>query len=194
MALVALVAARAEGHVAFAGQQHAADRRVVADAAEGVDQLAHGLRSERIAYLRPGDRDLGDAGPGVLVADVLVVLDRGPVDGGGGHRAGSSSRNDRTRRWKAAGVSRCGACPDPTIASNRASAIPVAIADARRQPIWSPAPATTSVGHRTSRTRSKSGSMLPCPAPRRLAARPFGRLRIRLARRAATRAGGIRSV
>ena len=54
----------------------------------------------------------------------------------------------------------------------------------------SSAPAMTSVGARTSARRSWRGSMVPCPAPRRLVARPAGRLRRRSARRRAARAGG----
>ena len=49
VALVLLVAARAERHVALAREQHAADRRVVADPREGVDQLADRLRPEGVA-------------------------------------------------------------------------------------------------------------------------------------------------
>ena len=61
---------------------------------------------------------------------------------------------------------------------------------ARAQPVGSSAPAMTSVGARTSARRSWRGSMAPCPAPRRLVARPAGRLRRRSARRRAARAGG----
>ena len=66
-----------------AGEQHDADRGVVADVPEGVDELAHGLRPEGVADVLPVDGDLGDARPGVLVADVLVVADGGPGDGHG---------------------------------------------------------------------------------------------------------------
>ena len=66
----ALVAARAERLGPCAGEQHHADRRVVARMGEGVLQLDDRLGPEGVAHLGPIDRDLGDALE-VFVADVL---------------------------------------------------------------------------------------------------------------------------
>src|SRR5699024_3731225 len=76
----ALVAARAERERPLAGEDDDADRGVLAGTLERVRELDDGLRPERVAHLRPVDRDLRDAVAGELVADVLV-LGRGlPVD------------------------------------------------------------------------------------------------------------------
>src|SRR5690606_33367467 len=64
VALVTLVAAGAERPVPGPGEQHASDRRVVADPREGVDELADRFRPERVVDLGPVDRDLRDPGPG----------------------------------------------------------------------------------------------------------------------------------
>ena len=61
LALDGHVAAGAEGRVAGAGEEHHADRGVVADVPEGVDELAHGLRPEGVADVLAVDGDLGDA-------------------------------------------------------------------------------------------------------------------------------------
>ena len=74
------VAARAEGLVSCAGKEDAADRSVIANASEGVDQLGHGLRSEGISNLRAVDRDESDSGARMFVADVAVFHDRRPRD------------------------------------------------------------------------------------------------------------------
>jgi hypothetical protein len=68
----ALVAARAEGERAFAGEHDHADGGVLARPLQRVGDLDDRLRPERVAHLRPVDRDLRDAVAGVLVADVLV--------------------------------------------------------------------------------------------------------------------------
>ena len=83
----------------------------------------------------------------------------------------------------------CGAWPAPSTISSRAPGMPRATCSARGRPRSSRAPAMTRVGVSTSASRSWSGSMLPCPAPRRLAARPAGRSKA-IARRRAARAGG----
>ncbi|CAA9328346.1 MAG: hypothetical protein AVDCRST_MAG40-1797, partial [uncultured Gemmatimonadaceae bacterium] len=68
-----LVAPRAEGQVARAGEQHHAGGEVVARVVEGVDQLRHRLGAEGVAHLRPVDRDPGDPLAGdPLVQDVRV--------------------------------------------------------------------------------------------------------------------------
>ena len=77
-----LVAAGAEGLVAGAGEQDAADRRVVADAVEGVDHLLDRLRPEGVADPRPVDRHAGDPGARMLVEDVAVLDDGRPGDAG----------------------------------------------------------------------------------------------------------------
>ena len=89
------------------GEQHAADGRVVADPRERVDHLAHRLRPERVADLRPVDRDLGDARAGVLVADVVVLGDAGPGDGGG-HAAVLLQEVEGEAVGRRRVVSRCG--------------------------------------------------------------------------------------
>ena len=104
--------------------------------------------------------------------------------------AGSSFRKSRASERKVDGVSRCGVWPASATTASRAPGCPAATASARAQPVGSSAPAMTSVGARTSARRSWRGSMVPCPAPRRLVARPAGRLRRRSARRRAARAGG----
>src|SRR4029079_3234455 len=188
MALVLLVAARAEGHVALAGEQHAADGRVVADPGERVDELAHGLRAERVADLGPRDRHLRDARAGVLVADVVVRDDGGPGDRGG--HAASSCRKSRGRRRKVAGRSSCGVWPAPSTIASRAPGIPAATNWARGRARSPRAPAMTRVGFPTSPRRSTRGSIAPWPAPRRLAASSPGRLASRIARILAARAAG----
>ncbi len=77
----ALVAARAEGHVALAGQHDHADLGIVTRDVERMRQLEQGLRAERVAHLWPADRDLGDAF-GRVVRDVAVVTRAVPLDGG----------------------------------------------------------------------------------------------------------------
>ena len=79
LAAHALIAARAERVGAFAGQDHDADRRVVARRIERADHLGDGLRPERVAHLGAIDRDLRDAGGG-LVADVFVAGMGRPVE------------------------------------------------------------------------------------------------------------------
>ncbi len=74
-----LVAAGAEREVALAGQDNDADLVVVPREVEGLGQLEQGLRPERVADLRPVDRDLRDSVPRNLIADVGVVADRLPV-------------------------------------------------------------------------------------------------------------------
>ena len=106
--LVALVAARAEGLVAGAGQQDAADRGVIADPPEGIDQFLDRLGAEGVVDLRPIDHDAGDTSAGMLIADVLVLCDAGPGHGGG-HAAASSCRNWSVSERNVAGDSRCGA-------------------------------------------------------------------------------------
>jgi hypothetical protein len=68
----ALVAARAEGERAGAGQDDHPDRGVLARALEGLRELDDGLGTEGVADLGTVDRDLRDAA-GELVADVLEV-------------------------------------------------------------------------------------------------------------------------
>ena len=80
---------------------------------------------EGVADLGAVDRDLGDAGAGVLVADVLVVDDGRPGDGRG-HAAGTSCRKSMTRRRKARGRSRWGVWPTPSRSSRRAPGMPAA--------------------------------------------------------------------
>ena len=77
----ALVAARAERERPLAREHDHADRRVLARPLERVRDLDDRLRPERVAHLRPVDRDLRDAVAAELVADVLVL-------GGGGPRHG----------------------------------------------------------------------------------------------------------
>ena len=67
-----LVAARAEGLVAGAGEDDRADLEVVARAVEGVAQLGQRLRPEGVADLGAVDRDPRDP-IGRLVEDVLVL-------------------------------------------------------------------------------------------------------------------------
>ena len=79
----ALVAARAEGERALAGEDDHADVGVLARLLERPRDLDDRLRPEGVAHLRPVDGDLGDAVAGGLVADVLVVAGCGPGDGQG---------------------------------------------------------------------------------------------------------------
>ena len=69
----ALVAARAEGERALAGEDDHADRGVLARALEGGGQLDHRLGAERVADLGAVDGDLRDPVAAELVADVLVL-------------------------------------------------------------------------------------------------------------------------
>ena len=72
----ALVAARAERPAAVfraravAGEQHDADARILARIIERAIQLVDGVRSERVAHLRPVERDARDS-----ARDVVVVRD-----------------------------------------------------------------------------------------------------------------------
>jgi hypothetical protein len=79
-----LVAARAEGERALAGEHDHADRGVLARTLERVRELDERLGTERVADLRSVDGDLGDPLRD-LVADVAVVgavSGRPPVDRG----------------------------------------------------------------------------------------------------------------
>ncbi len=81
-----LVTTRAERIRALAGQDHDADRLVLAGALERVRQLDHGFGPERVADLGTVDRDLRDPGGFLLaelVSDVRVVADRVPADAQG---------------------------------------------------------------------------------------------------------------
>ncbi len=73
-----LVAPGTERLRPFPGQDDHADRRVVAGDVERLRQLEEGLRAERVANLRPVDRDLRDA-LGGFVPDVLVVAGPLPI-------------------------------------------------------------------------------------------------------------------
>ena len=104
-----------------------------------------GLRPERVADLRAVDRDLGDARPGVLVADVVVLGDRGSRSRDG--HAASSCRKSRARRRKATGrlvVRRVAGAVDDRRAGRRGCRRRPA--SARGRPRSSRAPAMTSVG------------------------------------------------
>ena len=79
----ALVAAGAERERPLAGEDDHADGGVFTGALKGIDQLDDRLGTERVADLRPVDRDLRD--PGVLagrelVTDVLVLRSGLPGD------------------------------------------------------------------------------------------------------------------
>src|SRR5438093_4443978 len=187
--LHALVAARAERLVAGTGEEGDADRWVVADVPERVDELGHGLRPEGVADFRSRDRDARDPGAGLVVADVGELADRGPGDGHHGSLmsaprlcgsepapVGPASRNPLTSRRNAAGRSRWGAWPAPSTIARRASGRATATASARRRPVASRAPAMTSAGAWTTPSSPPTGRAIPCPAPRRLAARPSARL------------------
>src|SRR5262249_40130963 len=82
----ALVAARAERVVAFAGEDDHAGRGVVARELESGPQLEEGAGTERVADLGPANRDLRDAVGGV-VADVGEAV--------GGLRLPVGARSDR---------------------------------------------------------------------------------------------------
>jgi len=83
-----LVAARAEGLLALAGEDYDADVGVLASAREGIAELDHRLRAKSIADLGAVDRDLRDAGllarreleadVGVLASLLPDVLDGDP--------------------------------------------------------------------------------------------------------------------
>src|SRR3954454_23756581 len=186
-----LVAAGAERLVAGAGEERATDRRVVSDPGERVDHLLDGLRTERVVNLGPVDRHAGDPRPGVLVPDVLVVDDGCPGHGCGGHAAGSSSRKSAARVRNLTGVSRCGVCPAFSTIARRAPGMRAVMSLARPRPAGSRAPAITSVGATMRRSLSSRGSIAPCPAARRLVARPAGVCRGGPAWRRARRAAGI---
>jgi hypothetical protein len=79
----ALVAARAERVRSRAGQHDHADRRVLARALERVGDLDDRLRAERVADLRPVDRQLRDPVAGQLVPDVRVLRCGSPLHGHG---------------------------------------------------------------------------------------------------------------
>ena len=76
-----LIAAGAEGLVAFAREDDHADGRVLARFVHRVGDLDEGFRAERVVHFRAVDRDLCDAVAGQLVLDVLVVGGRSPVHG-----------------------------------------------------------------------------------------------------------------
>src|ERR1035437_1159374 len=65
-----LVAARAEGAVAGAGQDHHPDRTVSPGVPKGLHHLVHRLTAERVTELRPGDCDSGD--PVLLLVDDVL--------------------------------------------------------------------------------------------------------------------------
>ena len=112
-----LVAARAEGLVAGAGEDDDADLTVELRAVHRVDQLLDRFRAEGVALVRPVDRDASDAF-GEVVGDVGIVgcgSARLPVEGGtdrGGHVVSLSRRwalPGRGLRGKmAAGEAGCG--------------------------------------------------------------------------------------
>ncbi len=139
---------------------------------------------------------LATPGARVLEPDVGVGVDGGP---GGGHaglprwmvadlatpgpsagQAASGSRKLKTRRPSDPGRSRWGAWPAPSTISRRAPGIDPATTAARshadRIELGRPPPAS---GAAIDPSRSWTGSAVPCPAPRRLAARPIARLRRR---------------
>ena len=93
-----------------------------------------------------------------------------------GPPAGMRGRASGTRRGlEVRGVAGAGDDLEPG-----AAGCPRRPTSARLRPAGSSAPAMTSVGAATSPSRSCSGSIAPCPAPRRLAASPAGRLRRRV--------------
>src|SRR3954447_4881067 len=186
-----LVAARAERLFAGAREEGAADRRVVPDPRERVDHLLDRLGTERVVDLGPVDRHPGDPRPRMLVADVLVFDDRCPGHGSGSHAAESSSRKSVASVLNLRGDSMCGVWPACSMIARRAPGMRSAMSVARSRPAGSRAPAITSVGATIPGRRSRSGSIAPCPAPRRLVARPRGRFRSRPARRRALRACGM---
>ena len=166
---------------------------VVADVPEGVDELAHGLGSERVAHVLAVDGDLGDTGARVLVADVFVLVGDGPVGGhvrsSGCGVAGCQEVVGEAKEglgslemWRVAGV-----IDDLETGSGD-----------RRSRRSVPAPGPPRRGHRPgpawagqiSARRSWSGAMAPCPAPRNEAARPDVEWRRRSARWRACTAGG----
>src|SRR5439155_26570278 len=86
----------AEGLVARAGEDDHAGFRIFVRVGETRLQLEERLRAEGVAHLGPVDGDLGDAA-GLLVDDVLVLLDQVPLH--------------RSAPVKASGCSRWMTCP-----------------------------------------------------------------------------------
>jgi hypothetical protein len=64
------------------GQQHNADRRILAGVEEGFMQFKYGLRPEGVALLRAVKRDFGDP-IDLMVEDVLEGFYNLPGRGGG---------------------------------------------------------------------------------------------------------------
>nr|GFC78629.1 hypothetical protein [Tanacetum cinerariifolium] len=76
----ALVAARAEGASALAGEDDDADVGAVAANVHGLNHFLHRERREGVVYLRPVDADFGNA-PALGEENFLELLNRGPLDG-----------------------------------------------------------------------------------------------------------------
>ena len=74
-----LVAARAEGVGAGAGEDDRRDLEIVAGAGEGIAQLGERLGAKGVSNLRPVDGELGDP-LGPLVPDVLEIGGGPPLD------------------------------------------------------------------------------------------------------------------
>src|ERR1035437_7400544 len=152
-----LIAAGAEGHLAGAGQENAAYRRVVTNAVEGIDELIDGFRSEGVPHLRPIDREAGYAGAGVVVQDVTVLGYRRPR--GAGHQAISYAvvvgagafwalMKGITTARKRVGASTSGALPTPSTTASLAPGMP-RTTNSERVRTGSSSPVTTRVAART---------------------------------------------
>jgi len=76
----ALVAARAEGAPALAGENNDADIGAIAANIHCLNHLIHRERREGVVHLRPVDADFGNA-PVLGENDFLELLNRGPLDG-----------------------------------------------------------------------------------------------------------------
>ena len=69
-----------EGFVAFAGQEHHANFGHVAHPGEGIDQFLGGLGSKSVVFFGSTNGHPGDAIAAFLEANVLVFVDRLPID------------------------------------------------------------------------------------------------------------------